>query len=230
MEVHCLRHSIVVPLNKCRGRPLQRRVGVNNEARLMQAVTMQRYSVLPTGSMHFFRGTSLQLTRGPIVRPTGRRMLPSRLRVFNMAHSAVPPERGLYNPAMDRDACGVGFVGELSGIPARNIVTDALSMLVRMAHRGACGCEADTGAHARTHHIPVDGRKMPCSTTPMRPPILTLHAFMTFIAIVLAAWGHRAVLTARVLDPCTCMTHACLSSISKNIPHLIRLYYISMVE
>lgn len=172
MELHCLgslRHSIVVPRWKCRGGPLQRKVGVNNEAQLMRAITMQRYSVQPTGSSHFLRGKSLQLMRGPIVRPTGRRILPSRLRVDNMAHSAIPPERGLYNPAMETDACGVGFVGELSGIPARSIVTDALSMLVRMAHRGACGCEADTGMHVHIVSPCVDGKCMPCSTTPMRP-------------------------------------------------------------
>lgn len=61
-------------------------------------------------------------------------------------HSAVPPARGLYDPANDKDACGVGFVGELSKQPSRRTVTDALKMLARMTHRGACGCEENTGA------------------------------------------------------------------------------------
>ncbi|CAI5947279.1 unnamed protein product [Closterium sp. NIES-64] len=51
---------------------------------------------------------------------------------------------GLYDPALDSDACGVGFVAELSKIPTRKTVTDALEMLIRMAHRGACGCEVNT--------------------------------------------------------------------------------------
>ena len=62
-----------------------------------------------------------------------------------MAHSAVPPARGLYDPAEDRDACGVGFVGELSHQATRKCVEDALEMLRRMAHRGACGCDERTG-------------------------------------------------------------------------------------
>ncbi|KIZ01899.1 glutamate synthase (NADPH/NADH) [Monoraphidium neglectum] len=40
---------------------------------------------------------------------------------------------------------GVGFVGELSKQPSRRCVTDALKMLERMTHRGACGCEENTG-------------------------------------------------------------------------------------
>jgi hypothetical protein len=40
---------------------------------------------------------------------------------------------------------GVGFVGELSKQPSRRCVTDALKMLDRMSHRGACGCEENTG-------------------------------------------------------------------------------------
>ncbi|KAF1893422.1 hypothetical protein Lal_00001895 [Lupinus albus] len=66
--------------------------------------------------------------------------------VVRSAMSAVPKERlGLYDPAMDKDSCGVGFVAELSGESNRKTVTDALEMLVRMTHRGACGCEANTG-------------------------------------------------------------------------------------
>ncbi|CAJ1972277.1 unnamed protein product [Sphenostylis stenocarpa] len=62
------------------------------------------------------------------------------------AFSAVPEKPlGLYDPAMDKDSCGVGFVAELSAECSRKTVTDALEMLVRMTHRGACGCEPNTG-------------------------------------------------------------------------------------
>ncbi|PQQ04249.1 glutamate synthase [Prunus yedoensis var. nudiflora] len=60
--------------------------------------------------------------------------------------SAVPQKPlGLYDPSFDKDSCGVGFVAELSGEGSRKTITDALEMLVRMAHRGACGCETNTG-------------------------------------------------------------------------------------
>lgn len=63
-----------------------------------------------------------------------------------MALSEIPQERlGLYDPSLDKDACGVGFVAELSGKASRKTVTDAIEMLVRMSHRGACGCETNTG-------------------------------------------------------------------------------------
>ncbi|GFR49656.1 hypothetical protein Agub_g11798 [Astrephomene gubernaculifera] len=70
--------------------------------------------------------------------------LGSRL-VLCDAHSAVPEPAGLFNPENDRDACGVGFVGELSKQASRKCIKDALMMLQRMTHRGACGCEANTG-------------------------------------------------------------------------------------
>eukprot|EP00879_Flechtneria_rotunda_P031878 GHRR01034932.1.p1 GENE.GHRR01034932.1~~GHRR01034932.1.p1 ORF type:complete len:140 (-),score=7.00 GHRR01034932.1:318-737(-) len=61
------------------------------------------------------------------------------------AHSAIPPAQGLFDPANDKDACGVGFVANLSKGASRACVTDALKMLARMSHRGACGCEENTG-------------------------------------------------------------------------------------
>ncbi|KAK1275173.1 hypothetical protein QJS04_geneDACA011050 [Acorus gramineus] len=71
-----------------------------------------------------------------------------RLRVVgpSMALSQVPEKPlGLYDPSFDKDSCGVGFVAELSGDCSRKTVTDAIEMLRRMAHRGACGCETNTG-------------------------------------------------------------------------------------
>jgi glutamate synthase (NADPH/NADH) len=66
--------------------------------------------------------------------------------VVRSALSSVPEKPlGLYDPSFDKDSCGVGFVAELSGESSRKTVSDALEMLVRMSHRGACGCEANTG-------------------------------------------------------------------------------------
>ncbi|XP_078431625.1 NADH-dependent glutamate synthase 1 isoform X2 [Wolffia australiana] len=71
-----------------------------------------------------------------------------KLRVVrqSMSFSQVPEKNlGLYDPSLDKDACGVGFVAELSGQYNRKTVADAVEMLERMAHRGACGCETNTG-------------------------------------------------------------------------------------
>ncbi|MCU0333791.1 MAG: glutamate synthase large subunit [Chitinophagaceae bacterium] len=52
---------------------------------------------------------------------------------------------GLYNPAFEHDACGIGFVAHIKGKKSHQHVADALTVLENMEHRGACGCEANTG-------------------------------------------------------------------------------------
>lgn len=52
---------------------------------------------------------------------------------------------GLYDPSFEHDSCGIGFVANIKGRKSHDIVADALSMLARMEHRGACGCESNTG-------------------------------------------------------------------------------------
>ncbi|MCO4747054.1 MAG: glutamate synthase large subunit [Proteobacteria bacterium] len=52
---------------------------------------------------------------------------------------------GLYVPDTEHDACGVGFIAKLGGAKSRDIVTDALNLLIRMSHRGATGCDPFTG-------------------------------------------------------------------------------------
>ena len=56
-----------------------------------------------------------------------------------------PERRGLYDPALEHDSCGVGFVANIKGKRSHGIVTDADRILRHMTHRGACGCEANTG-------------------------------------------------------------------------------------
>ncbi|MFO1094406.1 MAG: glutamate synthase large subunit [Planctomycetaceae bacterium] len=58
---------------------------------------------------------------------------------------ATPEAVGLYDPAYEHDACGVGFVAHLKGVASRQIVDDAERILRHMTHRGACGCEENTG-------------------------------------------------------------------------------------
>ena len=52
---------------------------------------------------------------------------------------------GLYSPDFERDACGIGFVANIKGSKSHQIVSDALTVLENMEHRGACGCESNTG-------------------------------------------------------------------------------------
>jgi len=62
-----------------------------------------------------------------------------------LGHNAIPVKKGLYDPAFEKDACGVGFIADVTKTNKRKTVKDALDMLVRMSHRGACGCDKDSG-------------------------------------------------------------------------------------
>jgi glutamate synthase (NADPH/NADH) large chain len=53
--------------------------------------------------------------------------------------------KGLYVPQAESDSCGTGLVAKLNGERSHQLVEDALSMLRNMEHRGACGCEPNTG-------------------------------------------------------------------------------------
>ncbi len=56
-----------------------------------------------------------------------------------------PVAQGLYDPRAEHDACGVGFVVHMKGQRSHAIVRQALQVLINLEHRGACGCEANTG-------------------------------------------------------------------------------------
>ena len=56
-----------------------------------------------------------------------------------------PEKTGLYDPALEKDSCGVGFVANIKGQPSHQIMLDAHHINSRMGHRGGCGFEANTG-------------------------------------------------------------------------------------
>ncbi len=56
-----------------------------------------------------------------------------------------PSKQGLYDPRNERDACGMGFVVNIKGVKSHALVHQALEVLVHLEHRGACGCEPNTG-------------------------------------------------------------------------------------
>jgi len=54
-------------------------------------------------------------------------------------------QQGLYTPELEKASCGIGMVANLDNIPTHQLVEDAIAILERMEHRGACGCEENTG-------------------------------------------------------------------------------------
>jgi glutamate synthase domain-containing protein 2/glutamate synthase domain-containing protein 1/glutamate synthase domain-containing protein 3 len=51
----------------------------------------------------------------------------------------------LYHPAQEHDACGIGFVANIRGHKSHDIITKGIQVLLNLAHRGACGCDSETG-------------------------------------------------------------------------------------
>src|SRR6266404_8187344 len=61
------------------------------------------------------------------------------------ADPGTPPARGLYDPALERDSCGVGFIADIRGRKSHKIVKDALAILLNLEHRGAVGADPRAG-------------------------------------------------------------------------------------
>jgi glutamate synthase (ferredoxin) len=59
--------------------------------------------------------------------------------------TTAPLKQGLYDPQFEHDACGLGFVVNIKGKKSHQLVSDALQILVNLDHRGAVGCEPNTG-------------------------------------------------------------------------------------
>ncbi len=74
------------------------------------------------------------------------RMMPeAAVLTTGAAEPSCSNRKSLYTPELESDACGTGFIANLDGIPTHQLVMDALQMLANMEHRGACGCEPNSG-------------------------------------------------------------------------------------
>ncbi len=90
--------------------------------------------------------------QNPATLPTGAR--PDGSPSVRLSHSSLPAESdpssgttttGLYDPAFEHDACGVGLVADLTGRRSHDTVTRALTVLANLDHRGAKGSDPLTG-------------------------------------------------------------------------------------
>src|SRR5437588_129445 len=63
----------------------------------------------------------------------------------NTSINGLPPAQGMYNPAHEHDACGIGFVASIRGHKSHDIIRKGIQVLINLTHRGACGCDPETG-------------------------------------------------------------------------------------
>ena len=59
--------------------------------------------------------------------------------------TAYPKPQGLYDPRNEHDACGIGFVANIKGQKSHDIIVKGIQVLINLTHRGACGCDPETG-------------------------------------------------------------------------------------
>ena len=59
--------------------------------------------------------------------------------------NGLPPAQGMYDPAYEHDACGMGFVASIRGEKSHSIIEQGIQVLINLTHRGACGCDPETG-------------------------------------------------------------------------------------
>jgi glutamate synthase (NADPH/NADH) large chain len=66
-------------------------------------------------------------------------------RKMDRVDHGLPAPQGLYHPSNEHDACGIGFVAHVKGHKSHDIIEKGLQILINLTHRGACGCDPETG-------------------------------------------------------------------------------------
>ena len=101
------------------------------------------------------------------------------------ARTGLPPAQGLYDPRNEHDACGIGFVASLHGHKSHDIVRKGIEVLINLTHRGACGCDPETGDGAGVLiQIPHEFLSRECSSLGFTLPASGAYGVgMTFLPV-----------------------------------------------
>ena len=91
--------------------------------------------------------------RGSLIKPRSTTFGATRKNVTMF--EKFPKKQGLYDKNLEKDSCGVGLVAHLKKQASRQIVIDANQIMVRMSHRGGCGCEVNSGDGAGTYQTRI---------------------------------------------------------------------------
>ena len=113
-------------------------------ARPRKAVTLPATATMSSSAVRTSRAAryAASSARAALARPARYAVAPRR---HLAALTKAPGRTALYDPQHERDNCGVGLVADINKNPSRVILTDCNEMLVRMSHRGGCGCDPQSG-------------------------------------------------------------------------------------
>ncbi len=88
----------------------------------------------------------------------------------SVTNTGLPVKQGLYDPLNEKDACGIGFIVNINGEPSHEIITKGIQILINLTHRGACGCDPETGDGAGILiQIPDKFFRRECANTRLHP-------------------------------------------------------------
>jgi glutamate synthase (NADPH/NADH) large chain len=101
------------------------------------------------------------------------------------SNNGLPPAQGLYDPAHEHDACGIGFVASIRCQKSHDIILKGIQVLINLTHRGACGCDPETGDGAGILiQIPHKFFVRECSSLGFELPAVGEYAVgMTFLPV-----------------------------------------------
>ena len=119
-----------------------------------------------------------------------------------MTLPGVPQKQGLYDPAFERDACGVGFVASIRGEKSHDVVQKGLRVLLNLEHRGVCGCDPESGDGAGLLvQIPDALLRRECAARGIELPAPERYAVgMVFLAQDPAAAARQAASFERIIE------------------------------
>ncbi|HYI93518.1 MAG TPA: glutamate synthase large subunit [Bryobacteraceae bacterium] len=102
-----------------------------------------------------------------------------------VTNTGLPVQQGLYDPQNEKDACGLGFIVNINGEPSHDIITKGIQILINLTHRGACGCDPETGDGAGILiQIPDKFFRRECKTLGFTlPPVGEYGVGMVFLPV-----------------------------------------------
>ena len=103
----------------------------------------------------------------------------------SVTNTGLPVKQGLYDPRNEKDACGLGFIVNINGEPSHDIITKGIQILINLTHRGACGCDPETGDGAGILiQIPDKFFRRECKTLGFTlPPVGEYGVGMVFLPV-----------------------------------------------
>jgi hypothetical protein len=128
-----------------------RRANLNTASTTSKSSSRRSYTTVSRLNRRGLAGTAMRLQGNLLMHQLIRPAYYSTEQILKLRNSKS--NKTLYSANDEKENCGVGLIANLKSIPSRHVVEVADEMLVRMAHRGGCGCDPNSGDGAGAYQI-----------------------------------------------------------------------------